>query len=346
MKSCCGAAGALTQLAHMRVRFRLKRQSPDLAEFLTSSTESVDHAFDVHLYRVEPNIEAESEQRGLSASSERLPDRFVFLHQGENAAHHLMQHGAQVGTGVLGIVQLGAQETLAHPKAFGDGDSGHPNIDAVARDVGLPVVPLQVARDEPGRDSEFAANWLAHAQTVQRPRQRIDNAVGDGPIVLVALVIRSHEVKARQQNWTQQVFDPLRGNGTKIGIDDRAGLGAERRGHLKDQAERAAFSRNPMVWKRKTVGYAHWRGEQHEVPVFDARRKYGISRVVARSAVGVNDHPRQMWKVFRQTRVRGPHHVPDGPPVVIAGNANNYAGLPDGFRRAPRVVRQSLAHGD
>src|SRR5690348_13342650 len=65
----------LPKLAHLRIGVRLQRDGPHLAQFLTASLESRDHALDIHLYRVQANVEAESEQRGLFTAGEGLPDR-------------------------------------------------------------------------------------------------------------------------------------------------------------------------------------------------------------------------------------------------------------------------------
>jgi len=92
----CILTRVLTQLAHLRIGLWLKRHSPHLAQFLTTSVERSDHALDVHIYRVQADVESESEQRGLFTAGEGPPDRFVFPHQHKNAAHHLVKHGAQV----------------------------------------------------------------------------------------------------------------------------------------------------------------------------------------------------------------------------------------------------------
>ena len=47
----------------------------------------------------------------------------------EQGAHHLAEHGPQVGGGVLGVVDLGPQPGLAHRVPAGQGVMGHPDVD-------------------------------------------------------------------------------------------------------------------------------------------------------------------------------------------------------------------------
>src|SRR5260370_260045 len=54
-----------TQLAHLRIGFRLQRHGPHLAQFLTTFAEGGDHALDVHLYRFQSDFEPESTHSSL-----------------------------------------------------------------------------------------------------------------------------------------------------------------------------------------------------------------------------------------------------------------------------------------
>jgi len=65
----------------------------------------------------DPGRHQKGSQRDRRPCSKRsLPHRFVLLHKGKDAAHDLVEHLAQVCAGVLRVMQLRAQETLADPK--------------------------------------------------------------------------------------------------------------------------------------------------------------------------------------------------------------------------------------
>ena len=148
--------------------------------------------------RVESDVEGNP-----NTSTASLPLRahngFVLVHQREDASDDLLQHGAEVGRRVLGVVELSSQETLADAKTLRQSDRCHPDIDSKTSDVGLPVIPFEVPGEQSRGDSELTADGLADAVAVERACQWIHDAVRDGPVVLVAVVVGSNEIIVPRQ---------------------------------------------------------------------------------------------------------------------------------------------------
>ena len=200
--------------------------------------------------RIQADVETEPEQVYRLACRAFLPDALVLLHENEHAADHLVEHRAQIRPGILRVVELRAEEALANSEAFRDRERGHPDIDAVACYVSLPDIALQVPRHQAIRQSEIAANRLPYSQTIQGAGERVDDAVGDGAIILVAMIVGRDEVVAGVEDRAQQQVDPLRRDGAEIGIDHGACLRAQPLRDLEDQPECAAFSRYTVIGER------------------------------------------------------------------------------------------------
>src|SRR5579883_2857083 len=78
----------------------------------------------------------------------------MLFHEGKQGAHDLHQHRGQIRGRILGVVDLGAQETLADPRAAGDRFRRHPDINAELRDVRFPDMFVQVVLGQPPREAE------------------------------------------------------------------------------------------------------------------------------------------------------------------------------------------------
>jgi hypothetical protein len=92
------------------------------------------------------------------------------------------------------------------------------------------------------------------------------------------------------------------------------------------------------------MGHAQGRGQEHEMAVFDAGGENGPAGVVGRATVGVDEDTMEFGKVLTQPGVGRAHHVLDGPRIVVAGNADDHVGFPDGFSGAAGLIRQSILH--
>jgi len=66
------------------------------------------------------------------------------------------------------------------------------------------------------RDPEIPSNGLSHPQSIERSRERINDAVCNGSIILVTVIVRRNEIEAGMKDGAQKKVDPLGGDGPQI----------------------------------------------------------------------------------------------------------------------------------
>ena len=177
---------------------------------LRQQTQSVDLQRD----RVHEALEAV--RRHVVAAADRQPTPGIVSGHRHQRAHDLPEHRSQIRAGIFRVVDLGAQARLANGKSTGQGRRRHPDVDAEPRNVGRPVRLLEVVADQVAAHAEVAADGLADAMSIQRPRHGVRDGVGDRAVVLVPAVERGDEVVAALEDWAGKQFDPLRHDGPQI----------------------------------------------------------------------------------------------------------------------------------
>jgi hypothetical protein len=144
----------------------------------------------VDLERRRVGVALEAVGRHFVAAGDGQPALGVVAGHRQERAHDLAEHRPQIRAGVLGVVDLGPEPRLADGETAGQGRRRHPDVDAEAGDVRRPVLLLEVVADQVAAHAEVAADGLADAVAVQRPRHRVGDRVGDRAVVLVAGVER------------------------------------------------------------------------------------------------------------------------------------------------------------
>ena len=165
----------------------------------------------VDLERRRIGVALEAVGRDVVRAVDRLPARGVPDGEPEDRPDDLAEHRAEVGAGVLRIVDLRAEPGLADGEPAGQRRRRHPDVDPELRDVVVPVVEREVVPDEVARDPEIAADRLADPMAVQRPGERIGDRVRDRAVVLVAGVERRDEVIAALEDRARPAARSTRG---------------------------------------------------------------------------------------------------------------------------------------
>ena len=150
-----------------------------------------------------------------------------------------------------------------------------PNFDTSGR----PVAGLEVVAHEVAGHAEVAADRLADAQPVQRPRQRIGDVVGDRAVVLVARVQRRDVVVAALEDRPGEQLDPLGPDAPQVRVDDDERLDLQRRRDLEDGPQRRALAADAVDLRvrerdpRELVGRAGRAGFARRSPAARSRRR-------------------------------------------------------------------------
>ena len=169
---------------------------PNSVQVRQPEMKQVHHPFDIDIHRLNAHLILEAEERHLSRVCDGEPGGGMGFHQGEQGPHHLSQHGREVGGRVLGIMNLGPEKTLTHLGSARNGLGRHPNVDPEARHIGFPDMLLEIVLGQFSGESEISADRLTDLLPVEGSGQGIGDAVGDGPVVLVASIVRGHIVVA------------------------------------------------------------------------------------------------------------------------------------------------------
>ena len=195
-------------------------------------------------------------------------------------------------------MDLRAEERLRDLRAADERGGRHEDVDAEARDVGLPDRLVDEHSRELRVEPELATDRLAHTSAIERTRERVRDRVRDRPVVLVARVERRHILRLAANDRSHEPLDPLRRDAAEVAVDDRARASAEDAHRLEDRAERGAFARSTLVparHDRQAVG----------------RRAHAIAGAVLGSAVGVHDQGPHVGEIAAQAFGRCLGHVPD-----------------------------------
>ncbi len=221
---------------------RRDQRLPGIADGHATACEGRQQPRHIHVQRGWVGVALEAVGRhGMRAA--HIEPLLRMLHgQAQHGGDDLAEHGPEVGAGILGVVDLGAQARLAHGEATSDGLGRHPDVDAELGDVRRPVVLVEVVPDEVAADAEVAADGLADTQAVQGPGERIRDGVGDGAVVLVALVERGDVVEAAFQDGSGQQLDPFGHDRAQVGVNDHQRLDVQGLGDLEDRPQRGALA--------------------------------------------------------------------------------------------------------
>ena len=258
------------------------------------------------------------------------PSVLVVAGQLEQRADDLAEHRSQVGRGVLGVVDLRAEPSLAHREALVDRRVRHPDVDPEARGEVVERVELEVARHEVTGDREVAADRLADARPVQRAGQRIADVVRDRAVVLVARVHRRHEVVAALEDRSGQKLDPLGHDRAQVGVDHDHGLDLELARHLEQGAHRGALAARALVGDADALELVLRADQDHLLEVVRALgADRDARRVVRRAAVAVDEDRLELGEVLDHPRGRGAHDVADRLGVAEGWDADHEVGVAD-----------------
>ena len=154
-------------------------------------------------------------------------------------------------------MDLGSEEGLAGLEAAAKRLRGHPDVNAKAGYIAVPDVLLEVMVNQPAGKGEVAADRLADALSVERPGQGVDHAVGNGAVILVALVIGRNEIEPSFQDWANQQVNPFGGNAAQVGVHHRAGPGSEPLRQQENHPKGAALTRDAMIGRGEPVHRVH-----------------------------------------------------------------------------------------
>src|SRR5215475_4665304 len=159
-------------------------------------------------------------------------------------------------------MDLRSQVGLPHAKSFRNSRDGHPDVNAKARNVSIPDVLFQVTGCEPTGYTEFAADGLPHGFPIERPRHRINDAVRDGSVVLMSMVVGSDVVVFVFEHGLPEQFDPAGSNTPQVGIHYHTCFGLQALCHSKDCAEGASLAGKTVI--RSADAIAHLNGMRNQ----------------------------------------------------------------------------------
>ena len=262
-----------------------------------------------------------------------VPAVRVLHGESQRGGHDLSEHGAQVRAGILGVVDLGAQAGLADREAVGDRRRRHPDVDAEAAHLRVPVIALRVRGDEVRGHPEVAADGLPDPQAVERARQWVRDGVRDRPVPLVARVQGRDEVVPALEDGAGEQLDPFGTDRPEVRVHDDERLDAELAGDEEERPQCGALAGDAV---HRGVRQAHAResvARADEQDPLDVVGGLGLHddalRAVGRPAVGVHDDGAQVREVLDEARLRGTDDVTDRRLVPEAGDPHHDVGLTD-----------------
>ena len=192
------------------------------------------------------------------------------------------------------------------------------------------VVLVEIVLDEVAADAEVTADGLTDAQSVQRARQGISDGVGDGAVVLVALVERRHVVEAALQDGPGQQLDPLGHDGAQVGVDHHQRLHLERLGDLEDGAQGRTLAAHTVdlgIGERQALQPV---ARSYQQDALDVVGRLGLDHdtagAVGRAGVGIDQHRLAVGEVLHQPGLRGARDMAYGGGVLEAGDADHDVG--------------------
>ena len=114
---------------------RGEHRAPRVGEGQRAGVELGQEAERVHLERRRVDDPLEAVGRDVVAAVDRQPVLLVAVGEPQDRADDLAEHRPEVGAGVLGVVDLGAEPGLADGEAAGQRRGRHPDVDAELADV-------------------------------------------------------------------------------------------------------------------------------------------------------------------------------------------------------------------
>ena len=141
---------------------------------------------------------------------------------------------------------------------------------------GVQLSCVQVVADQVAADAEVAADRLADAVPVQRPRHRVGDGVGDRAVVLVAGVERRHEVVAALEDRAGQQLDPLRDDRPQVRVDNDQRLDLERGGHLEERPQGGALAADAVDLRVGQADSGQAVGRMDEQDLLDVAGRLGL----------------------------------------------------------------------
>src|SRR6267143_1528616 len=153
---------AMDEICEIHQSLRRKKRAVDFSQIMHALLYGMNHAVGVHREWFHTDFKREPEHGNGLATTNVLPDAVVALHQAEEGTDDLAEHAGQVRPRIFGVMELGAEVGLPNAETLGDGGYGHPDIDAEARDVGIPDVLFKIAGREFAGKPKLSADRLAH----------------------------------------------------------------------------------------------------------------------------------------------------------------------------------------
>ena len=284
----------------------------------------------VHLERRRVDDPLEAVGRDVVAAVDAEPVVGVRGGQPQDRPDDLAEHRAEVGAGVLGVVDLRPEPGLADREAAGQRRGRHPDVDPELADVVGPVVELEVVPDEVAADAEVATDRLADPVAVEGPCQRVGDGVGDRAVVLVARVERGHVVVAALDDRAGEQLDPLRDDRAEVAVDDDERLDLEGGRDLEDRPQRGALAADAVDLR---VGEADAREpvrRADEEDLLDVVGRLGLDDdapgAVGRAGVAVDEDRPEVGEVLDEAGLRRPDDVADRRGVLEARDADHDVG--------------------
>ncbi len=328
---------------------RVEHLGPGRGHRQRAALELVEETDRVDLERGRVGQPLEAVGRDVVRAVDRQPPVGVADGQPEDRPDDLAEHRAEVGAGVLGVVDLGAETGLADREPAGHRRGRHPDVDPELARVVVPVVEREVVPDEVAAHPEVAADRLPDPVPVERPGEGVGDRVRDRAVELVARVERGDVVVAALEDRSGQELDPLRDDRAQVGVDDHERLHLEGGGHLEDRPQGGALAADPLDLG---VGQGHplqaVRRADQEDPldvVGGLRLGHDPLGAVGRAGVGVDQHRAEVGEVLDQPGLGRPDHVADRRRVPVAGDADHDVGAADPLDLvADRLSQDGLGH--
>ena len=98
---------------------------------------------------------------------------------------------------------------------------------------------------------------LTDSFAIESSGHRIYNAISNGPVILVSVVIGGDIVIAFLKDRFDKQFNLLRGDDAQIRIYHSARFCLEHPCYLEDRSESASFARDPMIRRDNLMKHSH-----------------------------------------------------------------------------------------
>src|SRR4029453_13997707 len=174
---------------------------------------------------------------------------------------------------------------------------------------GIPDVFFQITGCEPTGKAELATDGLPYGFPIKGPRHGIDDAVRDGSVVFMSMVIGCDVVLFVLEHGLREKLDPSGRNTTQVRIDNHACLGLQPFSDGKDRSEGASLAGKTVIRSADPIADLNWMRNQQQVIGAAFRFQNHIFRLILRTAVRVHNDGASAGKVLGQSKRYRTHNV-------------------------------------